>query len=495
MTAAMGARLPLYLLVNIAFAMLLGAAVASHGLESPRLIYLVILGLLCSSPMLLMRRLNDRFAILAVNLLLYFLFFAAADVVATFAGAAKATHASVFTLAEGIILAGAASLIVGYVLASKAAGTTATANAPAEWSSAAVVLVGALLWVAGTAAVYYWQIHIVVRRSVEIDNRLGEWGTMVLMLGRMLQPLGIMILAYAWARYRRTPLLLLLLGVVTLQVLIGFVADSKETAMRAGLIVIIVLIMVRGRVPWAWLAGAALFVMVAFPIFQAYRAEVVGARGYTNQKAAQHLGKVLEIALSARDRVMQGTGGEQFRAQTFVERIALKNSIDIVAEHVGHDVALQRGATLLPLVAAFIPRIIWPDKPDAAAGQVFNREFGISVYRDVYISPSHLGELYWNFGWAGVLIGMAVIGGLLGWINARCDMSTQPTLTRLLVVSVTIYSLCVRFEGSIAVEYIVWMRSMAAVALLHLLFARRRRRVAEKASSARFERHAVAPRA
>lgn len=482
-------RLPVYVLGNIAFLLLLGAGAASSGVEAPRLLYLGMLGLLCSTPLLLMRQLNDRYSILAIQLAIYFMFFGAADVAAVFAGVETAPRGSVLTAAEAIVLAGALALIGGYQLATAVVGTRAARTPPADWSPWTILVVGIVLWAAGTAAVYYWQIHIVVRRSVEIDNPLGAWGTMGLMLGRMIQPLGIMILAYAWARYRRLPVLLLLLGVVAAQVLIGFLADSKETAMRAGLIAIIVLVMVQGRLPKAWLAGAFMFVLFAFPVFQAYRAEVSGARGYTNEKAAQNLGKVVGLAWSARDRVTEGTGGEQFRAQSFIERITLKNSINIVAERVGEDVEYQRGATLLPMVAVFIPRVIWPDKPDAAAGQVFNREFGISAYRDVYISPSHLGELYWNFGWPGVLLGMALIGGLLGWINARCDLSAQPSLTRLLLIAVTIYSLCVRFEGSIAVEYIVWMRSIAAIALLHLLFARRpQRREAASPAAAQLDR-------
>lgn len=468
-------RLPVYLLGNIAFLLCLWVAAAASGVEAPRLLYLGALSLLCSIPLLSMRRLNDRYSILAIQLALYFIFFGAADVAAAFSGHEISRPSSVLTTAEAIVLAGAVALVCGYQLAITVCGNSTDRRPPADWSYGTVVVMGLLLWAAGTAAVYYWQIHIVVRRSVEVDNPLGAWGTMGLMLGRMIQPLGITILAYAWARYRRFPLLLPLLGAVAVQVVIGFLADSKETAMRAGLIAIIVLVMVQGRLPRAWLIGALLFVFFAFPVFQAYRAEVTGARGYTNERAVQNLGKVFSLALSARDRVAEGRGGEQFRAQSFLERVSLKSSIETVAERVGQDVEYQRGSTLLPMLAAFVPRVVWPDKPDAAAGQVFNREFGISIYRDVYISPTHLGELYWNFGWAGVLIGMTLIGGLLGFVNSRFDLSTHPSLTRLLLITVTIYSLCVRFEGSIAVEYVVWMRSLAAIALLHLLFARRPR--------------------
>jgi hypothetical protein len=84
-----------------------------------------------------------------------------------------------------------------------------------------------------------------------------------------------------------------------------------------------------------------------------------------------------------------------------------------------------------------------------------------------------LGELYWNFGVAGALIGMLLLGLLLGWINGVCDMSTGASVTRLLILATTIYQTAVRFEGSVAAEYAVWIRSIVGILILHRLFARR----------------------
>ncbi len=466
-------RMPAYLFANAMFMLAVSLGIAMHAQGEPRIAFLAAMFALCSLPLALMQRINDRYVMLAILLALLFTFYALADLAAVLDGSAPARGQGIVSEAEAVILAGVAALIVGYVTAVRFTRDRSARTPPPDWTPMAVVLIGLVLWGSGTAAVYYWQIHVVVRRSVEINNDLGNWATLGIMFGRMIQPLGIMILAYAMARYRRAPIAALVIGIVCLQIGIGFLADSKETAMRAGLIVIIVLLLVRGRVPKVWLGAAALFVVFAFPVFQAYRAQVSGTRGYTNAEAAANFGKVLDIAIASTDKVKRGFGGKQFRAQSFVERTSLKSSVEIVVARAGKDVRFQNGDTLLPMVTAFIPRVFWPDKPDVATGQVFNREFRISDYRDVYISPSHLGELYWNFGWAGALLGMFAIGALLGHINARCDLSQHASVTRLLMVAVTVYSLCVRFEGSIAVEYTVWMRSIAAVALLHWVFARR----------------------
>ena len=133
----------------------------------------------------------------------------------------------------------------------------------------------------------------------------------------------------------------------------------------------------------------------------------------------------------------------------------------------------QNGYTLIPMLAAFIPRIIWPDKLDVQTGQLLNKEFRVSAVAYTYISPSHLGEMYWNFGWAGVLVGMSVFGVGIGFIGGRFDCTREITITDLLVLLTTTQFLIIASEGSIAVQYVQWMRAIAIIALLHFVFAKK----------------------
>jgi sulfite exporter TauE/SafE len=91
---------------------------------------------------------------------------------------------------------------------------------------------------------------------------------------------------------------------------------------------------------------------------------------------------------------------------------------------------------------------------------------------DVFISPSNLGELYWNFGGLGAVLGMAVIGALLGWVGARFELSESVTLSRVLILAMTIQILVQGFEASIANQYSTWLRLMLGIGVLHVLFAR-----------------------
>lgn len=455
-------------------AMLLATAIALAIVSGEqRALYVVLLTAICTSPLLWMDRLNSRYTLLCAFFAAYFLYFGVADLFGLFQPAASVHTVPLLTPAEIAVLTGGFLVLLGYHATARQ--TRATSQSPAntaDWSTSNLVLIGLILWVLGTLAVWYWSVHVVVRRSVEIDNQLSSLGTTIVMLGRLVQPLGIMMLAYALVVTRSRRLLPLILAICVLQVVLGFISDSKETALRGAALVILVKFLVEGRVPKAWLAGGVLFVSFAFPIFQAYRYEVTGERGVTNEQAAKNLGELLQIAYAAKDKVAAGFYGAGTRGQTFFERASLKNNVELIVARTGHGVEYQRGHTLQPLLGSFMPRLFWPDKPDVAAGQLMNQEFDIAWEQDVYISPSHLGELYWNFGWPGVAVGMLALGVLLGFINSRWDLSQSSSLTRLLVIAVTLYALCLRFEGTIATGYTVWLRSLAAIWLLHVLFAR-----------------------
>jgi hypothetical protein len=458
-----------YVAINVS--LLLAAAFATVAIsgDNQRVLYVVLLTAICTSPLLVLEELNGRYILLSSFLAIYYLYFGVADVLALFSSIDR-PNGPFLTAAEAVVLVGGLMVLLGYHSMVRLVASRPQQSVATDWQPGMVVMVGFALWALGTAAVWYWSVHVIVRRSVEVENHLSALGTTAIMVGRLVQPLGIMMLAYALAISRRKPLLLLILAIVAFQVVLGFVSDSKETAMRGAVLVILVKFLVEGRLPKGWLLGSALFVVFAFPVFQAYRYEVTHLRGVTNEQAADNLVELVKLAFDSKDKVESGFYGVS--GLGFIDRASLKGNVHLIVERTGEDVDYQLGHTLQPLLTSFIPRLIWPDKPDVQAGQLMNQEFGVAYERDVYISPSHLGEMYWNFGWAGVIVGMGVVGALLGYMNSCWDLSRRSSLTGLLIISITIYGLCLRFEGTIATGYAVWLRSLAAIGLLHLMFSR-----------------------
>jgi hypothetical protein len=71
-----------------------------------------------------------------------------------------------------------------------------------------------------------------------------------------------------------------------------------------------------------------------------------------------------------------------------------------------------KGETYWPIVWKLVPRIIYPDKPMEVSGQLFGHRYGFLSPDDFVTSYNlpQLVEFYANFGWAGVLGGMLVLG-------------------------------------------------------------------------------------
>jgi len=71
---------------------------------------------------------------------------------------------------------------------------------------------------------------------------------------------------------------------------------------------------------------------------------------------------------------------------------------------------LQYGKSFLVFITRPIPRIWWPDKPEPLGpfiGKVF---LNYPEWRKSGIPPTFIGELYWNFHFPGVVIGMLLAG-------------------------------------------------------------------------------------
>lgn len=71
------------------------------------------------------------------------------------------------------------------------------------------------------------------------------------------------------------------------------------------------------------------------------------------------------------------------------------------------------------LLYAFVPRMFFPDKPLLARGAWFTTYLGFSRSIEeatTATGQTATGELYWNFGWPGVIAGMALIGAILGYL-------------------------------------------------------------------------------
>jgi hypothetical protein len=465
----------LYPLFNAGMFLAVLGGMMVHGAEPGVVVYVLALIALCSTPLIFLRHWNDRYALFAVFMAMYFLFFGALDLSTIVLGSdlPPVARPAFITPAERAILLGALLVVVGYLAGVRLGARNGPAAAPAEWSTGMLLVLGLFMYLAGTVSILYFQVFAAPDKSnmamQGAFQAMGPLLTFAVMLGHMLQPLGILILAYGYAKRGGTFWLALILMVVVTGVFVGFVTDVKRIALMGAALVVMTRVLVDNKLPRTWIICSIIGISLLFPIFQAYRSAVEGDRGLDRAHAIQELGKVLEIALTASNKETREVAGE--RPQSFIERSSLKWSLESVFEHVGVDVPYLEGRSLVALPMAFVPRLLAPDKADVSVGQLFTHMIA-HADTDTYISISHLGELYWNFGWLGVLGGMSITGLLLGFVGGRYNLEGGTSVTRILVLLVTTQSICIGFEGTVPVAYSLWLRSMAAIGLLHLLCAR-----------------------
>jgi O-antigen polysaccharide polymerase Wzy len=468
-------RFSLYILVNVVFALLVGLGYGVGGSGNPRLLHVILLFALCSTTIIDLDGLNGRYALLALFMLVYFVSYGVGDFSNLWSDVSDSTfqpsNSSPLSETETLILVGGLMLVLGYRMAVFIADTRRPVRSPRDWSKSAILIVGLIFWVIGTIAVYRWYVYIVRDTTNEATRKgIASLDTVTLnayLLAQMAQPLGMVLLAYAFRAFRSTFLFVLIITMVLLQVFIGFVMDGKGIAMLGMILLIMTGVLMDGRLPKVWLAVGIMFVTLVYPYFTAYRAEIHGG-GVARTTVVEHFGEILKKTIAAKDKVNSG----RERAQTFLERSNVKSSVEIIVAKAGNGVDFQHGYTLAPILQAFVPRILWSDKRWIPTGQLFNKAFNITDSDDVFISPSHLGELYWNFGWPGAVVGMGLIGLICGWVGGRCNLAECRTITRVLVTLITIKQLIVGYEGVISDIYVVWLRSLAGIGILHLTFAR-----------------------
>jgi hypothetical protein len=466
-------RTALYVIVNVLFTLAAMAGAAQHpGVAHP--LYVVLLFALCTTPVFEAKAVNGPYSLLVLWSFDYFIMYGALDFRNLLLGKDELFSQNdglFFTSGEWVIIAGAVLVQVAYRLACRRVSAATPASPPMNWSERTLLLVGIPLWVISSKMCWDFSVHLLVARSnvatSQVFAAMGGVKVAIYMLARMAQPLSIVILAYLQCRYKRPYMIPVLAGVVLFQLLFGFVIDTKSDALIGGVLVVLTNFLVNGRIPKVWGAAMCLLIVVGFPILQANRV-VRDERNENPTVASTHIVEGLQRALAATGRTSKGSA----RTQSALERSTTKSSVEIIVRGTANGHAFQNGRTIAPLITAFIPRLLWSDKPSIATGQILNKEFNISAGADTYISPSHLGDLYWNFGWGGVVVGMSVIGALLGFLAAKFNLAEAGTVTRLLMTLITVRLLIMGSEGEIAVQYVVWMRSIVGIGLLHWLFAR-----------------------
>lgn len=81
------------------------------------------------------------------------------------------------------------------------------------------------------------------------------------------------------------------------------------------------------------------------------------------------------------------------------------------------------GASMDYVLYGFIPRIFWSEKPISSRGGWFTQYVGVD-YESATAMTSY-GELYWNFGFIGVALGMFILGSMYAGLWRKAGLYPQ----------------------------------------------------------------------
>ena len=228
-------------LAVLAVALPVGAQL--HGEALGRAVYTWLLLALCLAPVTQLTSFRSRHVLIALFMAAYFMHFGGVDLQSLILGEDLPPLRDGFFTKGGkyAIIASGVLILIGYLVGMKIGAGSESDAVPKEWPATTTLLVGSALWIVGICAVVYFQVFAVPEKTNAAAAHgvanMGPVLTFLVMLGNMIQPLGLLVLAYGYARNRGPLWTTLIVGVVATQLVVGFITDIKGIAVLAGVVV------------------------------------------------------------------------------------------------------------------------------------------------------------------------------------------------------------------------------------------------------------------
>ncbi|MEY2411391.1 MAG: hypothetical protein QOF48_4061 [Verrucomicrobiota bacterium] len=266
------------------------------------------------------------------------------------------------------------------------------------------------LWIVLALAVILWLDRFYLLRTGSFyqlnrtDFQEQDWRYSI--MAQMDSTFGPLVAAYFFARWLLVPgsLKAPVFIYLAIDAVWNFASGSRERALMTFICLVMTYIVAKRRIPAKFIAAGVAFGLFLIGFMDYYRYAMV--QYDASQMNFDNIGEAVDTAREQSD--LQGI------QSTFVRGLGRLNDLESVAAiywWVPDVVPYENGNTYWNILAVFVPRFIWTDKPPISMpinNWVFSNEGGSSP-------TTTMGEGYLNFGWPGVALAAIVSAFLLRW--------------------------------------------------------------------------------
>ena len=349
-------------------------------------------------------------------------------------------NADDLVLGQLAALVGLVSLLFGFALPIGPAVGGAIPRPQREWSHAQCLAVAMVLIPLGLSVSLAAQFEL-------IPERLG---TGVLSGFATSYHAGIALLTVAYLRYRSRAALLMVFILIPPLMAMAFFTGSKSLLLQPLMMVAFAHIVVTRRIRAFWIVGGILAIIVIYPIAVFYRNVVAMSNQLSAVEVLTNPARtfgLLSAFTAQTDPTEYLTSGLEATGRRFdavgITSIILRDTPDRVP--------FQGGWSIGYVFIAYVPRVLWADKPvTTALGQFVTDNYGPGPHITSHTAPSWVGEFYMNFGFPGIIVGCLTLGIIFRTVQSYL-FHGRPTTPVVLATIVVISGLALSVEKSLVV--------------------------------------------
>jgi hypothetical protein len=298
-----------------------------------------------------------------------------------------------------LVLVGFVSMLSGYAAPLGAVLARGLPQPRRDWSLTGALAVALVMIPLGWALFLAGQFGLVPRWA----------GSGVLGVLAATATFGIALLMAIYLRFRSRLAFLILWASIPPTMAFNFFTGSKGLFFAPLAMVALTYVVVYRKFRIRWGVAAVVAIALFFPISQFYREVVM--EGLTKRS--------VDVLADPQDvlRRMSTYAGTFEARELFLEGLVMTSmrfsGLDlatIIVRDTPDRVPFQGGWTIGYVFMAYIPRVLWPGKPLLSIGQWVTDHYGGGPGIRSQTGPTWVGELFFNFGWSGVVLGMFLLG-------------------------------------------------------------------------------------